>query len=132
MDTWHREVEITKTDEAQNLVFGWLSKVVATDGSAVVDSQNDVIPADELEKAAYQHVTAFRKSDVMHDWSADGVLVESFFSTPEKRAAMGIPAGDQTVGWWVGYRVSPETFAKVKAGDLRCFSIGGKARREAA
>ena len=132
MDTWERTVDIAKVDEAQNLVFGWLSKVVEQDGSPVVDKQGDIIPADELEKAAYAHVVEFRKSDVMHSQRADGVLVESFFSTPEKRVAMGAPAGDKTVGWWVGYRVAPETFAKVKAGEYRAFSIGGRARRAAA
>ncbi|MGE0289041.1 MAG: XkdF-like putative serine protease domain-containing protein [Bradyrhizobium sp.] len=132
MERWERTVEIAKVDDAQNLVFGWLSRVVEKDGSPVVDSQGDEIPAAELEKAAYAHVVEFRKSDVMHNQHATGVLVESFFSTPEKRAAMGVAGDDKSVGWWVGYRVAPETFAKVKAGEYRAFSIGGKARREPA
>lgn len=133
MDAWERTFEIRKLDEPQRLVFGVLSKIVHEDGSPVVDSQGDIIPIDELEKAAYEHVIASRKADQMHDGVAVGELVESFVSTPEKRAAQGVAkADDQSVYWWVGYRVTPEAFAKVKAGELRAFSIGGTAIREAA
>jgi len=132
-DTWSREVKIAKLDEAQNLVFGSLSVVAGPDGSPVVDSQDDVIPVEEAEKAAYTHVLDFRKSDTMHDQQANGVLVESFFSTPEKRAAMGFGSeADKSVAWWVGYKVAPDAFAKVKSGEHRAFSIGGSARREKA
>ena len=129
-DSWSREVKIAKLDEAQNLVFGYLSVVAGPDGSPVVDSQDDIIPVEEAEKAAYGHVLEFRKSDTMHDQHANGVLVESFFSTPEKRSAMGFGSEDKSVAWWVGYKVAPDAFAKVKAGEHRAFSIGGTARRE--
>lgn len=129
MEQWERAVEIVKADEDQNLVFGWLSKIVEADGSAVVDSQGDVIPVAELEKAAYEFMLASRRGDVMHDERAVATAVESFVSTPEKRAAMGIGKGDATVGWWVGFKVEPATFAKVKSGELRAFSIGGSAVR---
>ena len=127
---WEREVQIAKVDEAQRLVFGVLSEVVKADGSVVVDSQGDAISTAELEQAAYEHVVWSRQADQMHDEQPIGKLVESFVSTPEKRAAMGIgKADDRSVSWWVGYRVEPEVFAKVKSGALRAFSIGGSAIR---
>ena len=130
---WQREVEIKKLDESQNLVFGYLSKVVDADGTAVVDSQGDMIPVDELEKAAYNFMLTSRLADEMHDEKGVGSCVESFVSTPEKRAAMGVAkSDDKTVGWWVGFKVAPEVFAKVKSGERRAFSIGGRAHREAA
>lgn len=133
MESWTRTVEITKLNEDQNLVFGWLSKAVESDGTPVVDSQGDIIPEAELEKAAYEFMLASRRGDVMHDGRPVAYAVESFVSTPEKRTAMGVQKGDdQTVGWWVGFKVEPTTFAKVKSGELPMFSIGGRAVREAA
>lgn len=131
MDEWRRTVEISKTDEAQNLVFGWLSRVVEPDGSTVVDKQGDIIPPDELEQAAYDFMLKSRASDAMHDGEQIGDVVESFLSTPEKRAAMGAASVDKSVGWWIGVKVSPSVFKRVKAGELRAFSIGGSAVREA-
>ena len=133
MDAWERTFEIRKLNEEQRLVFGVLSKIVDESGAPIVDSQGDIIPVDELERAAYQHVLDSRRTDEMHDGVTVGHLVESFVSTPEKRDAQGVSkADDQSVYWWVGYRVSPETFAKVKARELRAFSIGGTGSREAA
>ena len=131
METWERTFEIKKLDEPQRLVFGVLSKIVNEDGTPVVDSQGDIIPLDELEKAAYEYVQSSRQADVMHDGVSAGELVESFVSTPEKRAAQGVAkSNDRSVYWWVGYRVTPQAFAKVQAGELREFSIGGTAVRE--
>lgn len=133
MEHWTRTVEITKLDEDQNLVFGWLSKAVDADGTPIVDAEGDIIPEAELEKAAYEFMLASRRGDVMHDGRAVAHAVESFVSTPEKRTAMGVQKDDdRTVGWWVGLKVAPEAFAKVKAGELPMFSIGGRARRRAA
>jgi len=129
VETWERRIEIAKTDEDQCLVFGWLSRVVDANGAEIVDQQGDIIPVAELERAAYEFMLDSRSADVMHDEAAIGKAVESFVSTPEKRAAMGAANDDQSVGWWVGFRVAPETMAKVKAGLLAELSIGGSAQR---
>lgn len=124
---WARKVEVVKTDEERQLVFGWLSKVVDEAGDPVVDLQGDIIPISELEKAAYEFMVDSRQADVMHDEHAVGPVIESFVSTPEKRVAMGIENTDKSVGWWVGVKVDAETFAAVKKGELGAFSIGGMA-----
>ena len=121
--------QIAKLDDDQRLVFGWASVVENPDGTPVVDLQGDVLMPDELEKAAYKFVLEVRKAGEMHR-TVEGVgeLVESVVLTKAKREAMGIAAGAS--GWWVGFKVSPEVFAKVKSGQYGGFSIGGRGMRK--
>jgi len=121
--------QIVKADADQNMVFGWASVIENADGSPAVDSQGDVIYPDELEKAAYKFVLEVRKAGEMHR-RVEGVgeLVESVVLTKAKREAMGLPAG--ATGWWVGFKVAPEIFAKVKSGQYAGFSIGGRGTRK--
>lgn len=116
---------------AENLVFGWLSIAADKNGQLVVDKQGDVIPVDELEHAAYDFVLDYRDADQMHDGQPIGKLVESVVMTPEKQAAMGLPDSSLPTGWWVGFRVEPDVFKRVSTGELKAFSIGGAAIREA-
>lgn len=129
MADWQRRVEIKKLDEAKNLVFGYLSVSENADGSLVEDLQGDVIEPTELEKAAYAFMLESRAADEMHRLDQIGQVVESAVFTKEKQQALGIPDGTMPVGWWVGIKVDPEVFAKVKDGDYRAFSIGGRGER---
>lgn len=120
---------IVKADADQNMVFGWASVTEKEDGTPIVDSQGDVLQADELEKAAYKFVLEVRKAGEMHRRiEGVGELVESVVLTKAKREAMGLPAG--VSGWWVGFKVAPEIFAKVKSGEYGGFSIGGRGVRK--
>lgn len=129
LDRAEKALDIAKVDEDQRLVFGWASVVEAEDGSPLEDLQGDVISTDEIEKAAYRFVLDSRKAGEMHERTEGiGRLVESFVLTAEKADALGI---SKRSGWWVGFKIDDdETWAKVKKGDFRMFSIGGKARRE--
>jgi cation transport regulator ChaB len=121
---------ICKTDAGQNLVFGWAS-VIEKDGQPVVDLQGDVIRPAELEKSAYAFVHDVRVAGEMHKRIGVGSLVESVVLTKEKQAAMGIPEdANIPVGWWIGMKVDPEVFAKVKSGEYNAFSIGGLGKRK--
>jgi len=120
------EAEIKKLDEDQKLVFGWASIIEDDEGNPVVDSQGDIIKVDELEKAAYNFVLEARKAGEMHKHTDAGMMVESVILTKEKQEAMGIST---PIGWWVGFKLSDDVFAKVKAGDYKGFSIGGKGLR---
>lgn len=124
------DATIKKLDEAQNLVFGWASVAVTVDGETVIDKQGDIIPADELEAAAYEFVLKWREADAMHDQITRGQVVESLVVTDDKLAALGLATGALPTGWWVGFKVDPATFARVKAGDYSMFSIEGVAQRE--
>lgn len=118
-------VDVAKVDADQRLVFGWLS-VIEENGQTVVDLQDHVIEAGELEDAAYDFVLNSRVVGEMHERLAVGEgMVESMVFTTEKQAALGIDLGK--VGWWVGFKVDADVFDKVKSGELSAFSIGGKA-----
>lgn len=137
---------IAKVDDAQHLVFGYANVSVTKRGTLVEDLQNDIIPPDELEKAAYQFVLHFRDSDEMHQGPVIGKLVESMVFTPEKlkRLATDVRTGvvDEQglavitkmvpTGWWVGFHIPDSTiFAKVKSGEYAMFSIAGEADKVA-
>lgn len=139
---------LSKIDEAECLVFGYanvsVSKTTAAGaGSEFYDLQEDRIPPEELEKAAYDHVLEFREADEMHKGNAIGRLVESIVFTPEKLVKF---ATDPVSGkldnddlavlqklfpprWWVGYKLDKAAFAKVKSGEYTMFSIAGEADR---
>jgi hypothetical protein len=128
-----RVVQIAKITPERQLVFGWLSVAVDKDGNTVEDLHEDMIPADELEGAAYEFVLIHRNAGEMHErMSGIGRLVESFCTTPEKLAAMEIPEGIlPACGWWVGFKIDdPEVWTKVRSGEYAAFSIGGTALRD--
>ncbi len=122
------EFDVRKTDEDQQLVFGWAS-ICSIGGEDVVDKQDDIIPEDELEKAAYDFALYCRQQGDMHERMGVGRLVESMMFTKQKQEALGVDLG--LTGWWIGFRVDdPGVWKRIKAGELPEFSIGGKARRE--
>lgn len=123
---------IAKTVPDQMLVFGWSNVAADADGRQIEDLQGDIIPTEELEKAAYDHVLRFRSTGEKHDPDLrhKGRLVESCVFTREKQAAMGIPPGILPEGWWVGYKIDdPAAWAKIKSGEYQSFSVGGKGVR---
>lgn len=121
---------IKKADEDKRLAFGWASVANFENGNEVVDSDEDVISIDVLEKAAYKYVRLSRVGGEMHERAAVAELVESIVFTKEKSQALGIPDGVLPEGWWVGFFVTDdEVWAKVKSGEYAMFSIEGKAQR---
>lgn len=108
------------------------------------DLQLDSIPPDELEKAAYQYTLDSREADEMHEGGSVGSIVESIVFTPDKLEKF---ATDPVTGevnkadlmvlqrifpcrWWVGYKLDKSSYAKVKSGEFKMFSIAGEAERE--
>ena len=130
--TWTIDIPISKMDEDQNLVFGWANvpHPVGKLGAPKIDLQDDQIWLEDLEKGAYEFVLNFRDADDMHTDPVVGKLVESMVFTPEKMEAMGIEKWEGNYGWWTGWKVNDDAFAKVKSGDRSMFSIGGKAKME--
>jgi hypothetical protein len=123
---------IKKLDEEQRLAFGWLYVNKRADGTPVVDHSGETISLEELEKAGYRFALESRKAKAMHTGPEIGRLAEILVSTPEKRAAMGIPEGTIPDGIWIGVKVDdPETWEGVKSGRYKMFSLGGKAIRRA-
>ena len=117
---------IEKTNDDQNMVFGWFS-VIEKDGKSVVDSQGDTITEAELENAMYDFVLNARDAGEMHMRKDAGKLVECMVFTKEKQELMGIDLG--FIGAWGGFKLDDETFSKVKSGQYKMFSIGGTGTR---
>lgn len=114
------------------LAFGFASVAVKSDGEQVVDSYSDVIDPQDLEKAAYHYVLRSREGGVDHQQMGVARLVESFVITPEKLQKLGLAPDALPQGWWIGMKVDdPAVWKRVKSGELRSFSIAGRARREA-
>lgn len=125
-------IPISKRDDEQRLVFGWLYVNKRADGSQVVDHSGETITLEDLEKAGYQFALDSRRAKAMHRGADIGRLAELFVSTPEKRQAMGIPEGVLPDGIWVGMKVDDDAaWEGVKSGKYKMFSLGGKAIRRA-
>jgi hypothetical protein len=121
------EHQIAKIDEVKQFVFGWANVSINEEG-LVIDSQDMIMPPEELENAAYGFVLDFRQSGEMHVGESKGNLIESFISTPEKLEKMGLAKDALPLGWWVGFHVpDKKVFEKVKDGTYKMFSIQGTA-----
>lgn len=142
--------QIVKLVPDQHLIFGYANVSISkstssgTGGEQFYDLQLDSVPPDELEKGAYDYVLQAREADEMHKGGVKGMLVESMVFTPDKLERF---ATDPTTGqvnqanlmvlkqlfpcrWWVGFKVDPAAFEKVRRGEYRMLSIAGEADRE--
>lgn len=120
-------VVISKTEDDQQVVWGWAS-VVEENGEEVTDHQGDVISAEDMQKAAWDFVKTVRAGKVMHEGDYKTELVDSVFMSNDLQKALGINL--KKVGWLVGFHVPcKETWEKVKSGKLPAFSIGGRGER---
>lgn len=125
--------EVAKTDDTQRLVFGWASVSKDADGTLLEDLQGDQIEPDELEKAVYDFVLHGGGANEMHAGRMKGQIVESLMLTDEKLSAMKLKRdGAPAAAWWVGVKLDPDAYAKVKDGKYRMFSIKGYSEAEIA
>jgi len=129
------DFRVSKSVPDQRLIFGWAS-VAQVGDQEVIDKQGDIIPIDELEKAAYSFALNFRQLGDMHERIGTGRLVESMAFTPEKEK-LGLVAktadGKSIYGLWAGFKVDDdEMWERAKGGKLPEFSISGRARGEPA
>ena len=129
----HEPGVIQKTDDDQRIVFGWAYVTHRKDGLLNVDKSGEFVDGiEEIEKAAYDFVLRSRQGDADHSTTVTSEMVESIVFTPEKIEKMGLPAGSVPLGWWVGFKIADEpTWQRVKKGELRAFSIGGRGTRKA-
>ena len=119
--------DFTKADIDGHYVRGWAS-VTEVSGKVVTDVQGDRIEMAELRKAAHQFITDARVAKAMHDGSQVGEVVESVVVDDDFVKAMG--ASTPQRGWWIGMQIKDEAIRKrVRSGELRAFSIGGKGKR---
>ena len=120
--------QILKVDEEQRIIYGWAS-VITEKGETVVDRQGDVIEAETLVKAVNEFMEHVRIGKTMHEGEATGQVIHSLPVTKEICGALGIQCDRE--GWVVAYKVyDDEVWKRVKSGELRAFSIGGRAVKE--
>jgi hypothetical protein len=119
--------EFEKADTEGRYVRGWAS-VASVDGVPVEDWQSDVIDMDELRKAAHRFICDARVAKAMHRGEAVGQIVESVLVDDEFVKAMGATTPNR--GWWIGMEINSEAVRKrVRSGEFRSFSIGGRGTR---
>lgn len=122
------EGQILKTDDDQRMVYGWAS-VITEKGEPVVDRQSDVIEADTLVKAVNKFMENVRVGKMMHTGEQVGQVIHSMPITKEIGESLGITSDRE--GWIVALKVFDDSvWSLVKSGQLKAFSIGGKAKRK--
>ena len=134
-----KAVNIYKADKAKRIVYG-----VVLD-PYIVDAHDDYVSPKEIEETAHNFMISSRTIGLDHGGATDAQVVESWvekYPTEEdyKKAIAGEahkahrkPFGDDFVhsgSWILGVKLSPENWAKVQAGELNAFSIGGFGTRE--
>ena len=119
--------EFQKADATGRFVRGWAS-VASKDGAAITDHQGDIISVEELRKAAHKFVCDARVAKAMHTGKPVGEVVESVIIDDEFAKAVGLTATRR--GGWIGMEIHDESVRKrVRSGELKAFSIGGRGRR---
>jgi len=120
--------KIFKIDPERRMVYGWGS-VATVGGTNLTDRQQDVVDINDLRDAAHDFMKR-RVLNRMHEPKADiGDIRESIVFDKGLQDALGIDLGCE--GWFVGAYVKDDaTWARVKKGELRAFSIEGSGHRE--
>src|SRR6056297_2830573 len=120
--------QILKVDEEQRIIYGWAS-VITEKGETVVDRQGDVIEAETRLKPVNEFRDHVRFGKTRHEGEATGQVIHSLPVTKEICNALGIQCDRE--GWVVAYKVYDDAvWKRVKSGELRAFSIGGRAVKE--
>uniref|UniRef100_A0A6M3K194 Putative peptidase n=1 Tax=viral metagenome TaxID=1070528 RepID=A0A6M3K194_9ZZZZ len=120
-------IPISKKDEEKRLVYGVVLE------PETVDAQDDIVAAEEIEKACHDFSRGYRKQKTemgyMHKGIADGVdMVENYIAPGDFRL------GNKSVkkGSWVmvSHIENDDTWEEVKEGKITGYSIGGRASHE--
>ncbi len=122
--------EVIRKDEAAHRVFGWFNVAKDKDGKVLIDKQGDIIDVADLENAAAGFLKDYRQGGEEHQGGAPNKLIASMVFSRELQDAMGIPAGVLPEGWFGGFEIDEDVFAKLAKGELLMFSIEGEAETE--
>ena len=141
LETAHltKTVTLKKADDAKRIVYG-----VVLD-PYIVDAHDDYLSPAEIEPPSHNFMASSRMIGLDHNGATEAQVVESWIqpypdSDEYKKAVAGephralrTPFGDDFIhsgSWVLGVKLSPENWAKVQAGELNAFSIGGFGTRE--
>lgn len=122
-----KSAEVLKLDSERRIAWGWAS-VSTVNGKLVTDTQGDVITPTELGKMADKFMASARMAKAMHEGDQIGEVLHSFPLTNELAKAFGMETDRE--GWIIGMKINDDSvWEKMKSGDFKGFSIGGKAKR---
>ena len=141
LETAHltKTVTLKKADDAKRIVYG-----VVLD-PYIVDAHDDYLSPAEIETTSHNFMASSRMIGLDHNGATEAQVVESWIqpypdSDEYKKAVAGephralrTPFGEDFIhsgSWVLGVKLSPENWAKVQAGELNAFSIGGFGTRE--
>jgi hypothetical protein len=124
------QFEVLRKDAESRSVFGWFSVAKDKDGKTLVDRHGDVIEVADLEKAAADFVREYRQGGEGHAGGAPNKLIASIVFSRDIQKALGIPDGLLPEGWFGGFEINEQSFAKLAKGQLLMFSIEGEAETE--
>lgn len=121
-----REVPIIKATDKQ-IIYG---EVLKPD---TVDLQGDYMTAQDIEAAAHGFLQDSRLIKMEHDKPTNATVLESYLAPSDM--VFDTPAGKKTVTkgtWLLAVRINdPKVWAKVRAGEITGFSVGGFGQRDA-
>ncbi len=120
------EFEVVRKDAQSRRVYGWFSVAKTKEGKTLIDRQGDAIEVPDLEDAASEFLKEYRQGGENHEGGAPNKLIASIVLTKELQDAMGIPAGTLPEGWFGGFEIGDDAFAKIANGELLMFSIEGE------
>lgn len=113
---------IFKADEERRLVYGVIAE------SGVVDAQGDVMSARTIEDMAHDFMIRFRRFDERHSWRQISAMPVESWVFREDVTLFGQLI--KAVSWVIGVKISDDgAWQKVRSGDYRAFSIGGRGVR---
>jgi len=120
------QANVVKANEEERIVYGWAS-IVTMDGKPVIDKQGHIISGEEMEKMATSFMMSERTAKAMHTGESIGQIIHSFPLTAQIAKAIGMETDVE--GWFIGVKVhSDAVWQKIKNGDFKAFSIGGRGK----
>lgn len=121
-----KTIPIVKADAAKKLVYG----VVLAPHE--IDTQNDYMEPDEIERAAHKYMTSSRVVGSEHGGAIEATPVESFIAPVDMK--LEGPHGEQQVtrgSWVLGVKIhDDDIWDKVQSGEYTGFSVGGFGLRD--
>ena len=116
------KAESKSDDDEERTVFGIVLE------PEVVDSQDDIYSAEEIEKTAWRFMERYQQFGLMHEKIVSAILPLESYIAPVDFEVNGIKVKKGT--WLLRVRVQDDDiWAQVKSGELTGFSIGGSAMR---
>jgi methyl-accepting chemotaxis protein len=124
--TWNKEVKLlTKAEDGEKMLVYGVVYEPSTDEELRLDSHNDYMTAEEIERAAHRFMLKAQKIDTQHDFEAGaGKVVESYIAPTDFEIG-----GQQVVkgSWILVTKATPEIWESIKKGEYTGYSLAGTA-----